>query len=212
METDKRYFIEGLFIIGLSLAVALAFVWLAGAGHRDDLLYRIRFAESVTGLSQGDPVKFAGVDVGSVKRLSIAPDDPRLVQVDVLLHKDAPIRTDTRATLKLKGLTGVVYIELNGASADAQRLADATPAGQVPLIPADKSTLTNALEQLPKAIENFAALESQLAPVIQKFSGIENQTKKVLSDVGEVTNKVKENPSLLLRAPKKDKPSADNKS
>jgi phospholipid/cholesterol/gamma-HCH transport system substrate-binding protein len=207
METDKRYFIEGLFIIGLGLAAALAFVWIAGGGHRDDMLYRIRFDESVTGLSQGDPVKFRGVDVGNVKRMSIAPDDPRLVQVDVLLHKDAPVRTDTRATLKLKGLTGVVYIELTGASPDAASLAAATPPGQIPQIPSEKSTLSNALEQLPKAIENFSALEAKLSPVIQKFSGLENQTKKVLSDVGEVTNKVKENPSLLLRAPKKEKPS-----
>jgi phospholipid/cholesterol/gamma-HCH transport system substrate-binding protein len=209
METDKRYFIEGLFIIGLSIAAALAFAWLGGAGHRDDVLYRIRFAESVTGLSQGDPVKFRGVDVGSVKRLSIVADDPRLVQVDVALRKGTPVRTDTRATLKLKGLTGVVFVDLEGASADAASLAAATPPGQIPEIPAEKSTLSNAMEKLPKAIEGFAALETKLGPVIQKFSGIEGQAKQVLSDVGDVTAKVKENPSLLLRAPKKDKPSAD---
>ena len=71
METDRHYFLEGLFIIGLAIAAALAFVWLAKTGHRDDVLYRIHFAESVSGLSLGDPVKFHGVDVGTVKAMAI---------------------------------------------------------------------------------------------------------------------------------------------
>ena len=56
METDKRYFLEGLFIIVLALCAAFFFVWLAKTGHRDDVLYRIHFADSVSGLSVGDPV------------------------------------------------------------------------------------------------------------------------------------------------------------
>jgi len=35
-----------------------------------DVLYRIHFAESVSGLSLGDPVKYLGVDVGTVKTMS----------------------------------------------------------------------------------------------------------------------------------------------
>jgi phospholipid/cholesterol/gamma-HCH transport system substrate-binding protein len=63
METDKHYFIEGLFIIGLAVATAFFFVWLSSSGHSDDVLYRIHFNESVSGLSVGDSVKFRGVDV-----------------------------------------------------------------------------------------------------------------------------------------------------
>ena len=188
METDKRYFFEGLFIIVFSVAAAVLFVWLARSEHRDDVLYRIRFAESVSGLSLGDPVKFRGVDIGTVKAMILDPADPRLVQVDVALRKEAPVKTDTRASLKLKGITGVVFIELNGGSANSESLLAATPAGQVPEIRSEKSALANVLEQLPK--------------VIEKFSSLEGQAKKVLSDVGEVTSKVKEDPSLLLRRPK----------
>src|SRR6266481_3753513 len=125
METDKHYFLEGLFIIGLSIAAAFFFVWLAKSGHRDDVLYRIHFAESVSGLALGDSVKYRGVDVGTVKSMVIDPDDPRQVQVDVRLRKAAPVKTDTKASLKLKGITGVVYIELNGGSPNAQTLVAA---------------------------------------------------------------------------------------
>jgi phospholipid/cholesterol/gamma-HCH transport system substrate-binding protein len=197
METDRHYFIEGLFIIVLSVGAALAFVWLSGSGHRDDVLYRIHFDESVSGMSLGDPVKFRGVDVGSVKAMQLDLADPQRVQVDVALRKDAPVKTDTRASLRLKGITGTVFIELSGGGPDAKTLVAATPEGQIPEIPAEKSTLTTLVEALPKAVEKFLAIESQ--------------TKKVLSDVGAVTGSIKENPSQLIFGPKSKAPSASEK-
>src|SRR2546423_12987987 len=122
METDDRhYFFEGLFIIVFTVAAGLFFVWLGKAGHRDDVLYRIRFGESVNGLAVGDEVKFRGVDIGSVQSLKLNPNDARYVLVDVKLRNDAPITTDTKATLKMKGITGGVSIELTGGSPGAQR-------------------------------------------------------------------------------------------
>jgi phospholipid/cholesterol/gamma-HCH transport system substrate-binding protein len=195
METDKHYFFEGLFIIVIMLAATLAFVWLAKTGHRDDVIYRIHFNESVSGMSPGDAVKFRGVDVGTVKAMAIDTDDPRRVLVDVRLRKETPVKTDTKATLKLKGITGVVFIELDGGSANAQLLAAATPEGQLPEIPSEKSNLTTFLDELPK--------------LAKKFSSLEDKTHKVLTDVGEVTQKVKENPSVLLRRPKEKTASGD---
>lgn len=198
MEPDKHYFIEGLFVIVLSVAAAFFAVWLSRTGNDDDVLYRIHFDESVSGLALGEPVKFVGVDVGTVKSMSIDTVDTHWVQVDVKLRKDAPVKTDTKATLKTKGITGVSFIELSGGSAGAQMLVAATPAGQVPEIPAEKSTLATVMEQLPK--------------VIAKFSAIEDKAKKVVSDAGAVTAEVKENPSLLLRGRKdSDKKKADEK-
>jgi phospholipid/cholesterol/gamma-HCH transport system substrate-binding protein len=199
MESDRHYFFEGLFIIVLALAAAAAFAWLANWGHHDDVTYRIHFAESVSGLTLGDPVKFQGVDAGTVKAMALDPDDPRKVTVDVSLGKDVPVSTDTRASLELKGITGVFFVELTGGAPGAQRLLDATPAGQVPVIPSEKSKLAGMLDSLPK--------------VVEKFAGIETKTQQVLTDVGaaagdikETASKVKENPSLLLKAPKKPAP------
>ena len=200
MESDKHYFIEGLFVIAVSIAAAFFAVWLSRTGDKDDVLYRIHFDESVSGLALGEPVKLVGVDVGTVKTMSIDTKDPRRVQVEVKLHKDAPVKTDTKATLRSKGITGVSFIELSGGTPDAQTLVAATPAGQVPEIPAEKSSLTTMLEQLPK--------------VIAKFSTIEDQAKKVVADAGAVTAEVKENPSVLLRGRKndsKDKKNEDDK-
>jgi len=69
METDRHYFLEGLFVIVLAAGLALFFVWLAKSGRSDDVIYRIHFDESVSGLTTGDPVKFRGVEVGRVKSM-----------------------------------------------------------------------------------------------------------------------------------------------
>ena len=197
MESDKRYFVEGLFIIGFAVAAALFAVWLVHSGHRDDVTYRIRFAESVSGMAEGDPVKFQGVDIGTVKSMAIDPEDPRLVRVEVRLRKEAPVKTDTKASLKLKGITGVVFVELTGGSAEAKTLLAATPAGTIPEIASEKSSIADILDQLPK--------------VIRKLSALESKAGKVMTDVGEAAGQIKESPLLNLGRRKKDKASEDNK-
>jgi phospholipid/cholesterol/gamma-HCH transport system substrate-binding protein len=192
METDKRYFFEGLFIIVFSIAAAVFAVWLGSPGRHDDVVYRIHFPESVTGLAVGDPVKFRGIDVGTVKAMIIDPDNPRLVQVDVRLRKETPVKTDTRASLTLKGITGVVFIELSGGDPGAKTLLAVTKPDTVPEIPSEKTGLKAMLDELPK--------------VVAKFAAIEDQVKKVVTGVGQLTDKVKDDPTLLLRRPDKDKP------
>lgn len=187
MESDRHYFFEGLFILVFALAATVVAVWLGRPGHRDDVTYRIRFPDSVSGLAAGDTVKFRGIDVGTVGSMDLDPDDSRLVRVDVRLRKDTPVKTDTRASLTLKGITGVVFIELNGGDPVAKTLLAVTPENTIPEIPSEKTGLNAMLDELPK--------------LVRKFSAIEDQVKKVVTSVGSLTEKVKDNPSLLLRRP-----------
>jgi len=155
METDKHYFFEGLFIIVFSIAAALFAVWLGSSGRHDDVIYRIHFPDSVSGLTAGDTVKFRGVDVGTVKSMDIDPENSRLVRVDVRLRKDTPVKTDTRASLTLKGITGVVFIELNGGDPAAKTLLAVTPENTIPEIPSEKTGLNAMLDELPKLVKKF---------------------------------------------------------
>jgi len=195
METDKHYFFEGLFIIVLAIGMAVFAVWLGSPGRQDDVLYRVHFRESVSGLTAGDVVKFRGVDAGTVKSIRVDPENTRLVVVDLRLRKETPVMTDTRASLEMKGITGVVVIELNGGDPEAKTLLAATPPGQVPEIPSEKAGLKAMLDDLPKLV-------GKITLVADKFSALEDQMKKVLTNVGGLTEKVKDNPSLLLRRPK----------
>ena len=201
MESDKHYFFEGLFIIVFAVAAAIFAVWLGSTGRHDDVVYRIHFPDSVSGLAVGDPVKFRGIDVGTVKSMSIDPDNSRLVLVDVRLRKETPVKTDTRASLALKGITGVVFIELNGGDPAAKTLLAVTPPDKIPEIPSEKTGLKAMLDELPKMVGKFTAMA-------EKFTAIEDQVKKVVTGVGALTDKVKDNPSLLLRRPKESNDAA----
>lgn len=211
MESDKHYFVEGLFIIVFTVAAAVFAVWIGSPGHRDDVLYRIHFPDSVSGLALGDPVKFRGVDVGTVKTMALDRENPRLVLVEVRLRKDTPVMTDTRASLQMKGITGVVFVELNGGDPAKQTLLAATPQGQIPEIPPESTGLKAMIEELPKMVKKFEATADKISAtadkfgtMAQKFSAVGDQTRQVVKGVGELTEKVKENPSLLLRRPRKE--------
>jgi len=211
MESDKHYFVEGLFIIGFTLAAAFFAIWLGSPGRHDDVLYRIHFPDSVSGLAVGDSVKYHGVDVGTVKTLALDRDNPRLVLVEVRLRKETPVMTDTKASLELKGITGVVFIELSGGDPKAQTLLAATAQGKIPEIPSEKTGLKAMLDELPTLVgkiestaDKFGAMAGKFSGMADKFSAVGDQSKKVLTGVGELTDKVKDNPSLLLRRPKEN--------
>ena len=194
-----------------AIAAALFAVWLGSPGRSDGVLYRIHFPESVSGLTVGDPVKFRGVDVGTVKTMNLDRENPRLVQVDVRLRKETPVMTDTRASLELKGITGVVFIDLNGGDPKEQTLVAATPAGSIPEIPTEKTGLKAMIDELPKMVkkiettaDKFAGMADKFGGMADKFSAVGDKAGKVMTGVGELTEKVKENPSLLLRSPPKE--------
>ncbi len=205
MESEKRYFLEGLFIVVFTVAMAGAFVWLAKTGHRDDVMYRIRFHESVAGLALGDAVKYEGVDIGNVKSMDLDHEDPTAVLVSVALRKDAPVKTDTRATLKMKGITGTMFIELHGGTQGAGLLAEATQPGETPEIASEKSSLNLALDELPKLLQSFGTLEQKTQRLLSDMGDVTRNAKtasknavSASKNVVETTEAVKEDPRILL--------------
>jgi len=78
-----------------------------------------------------------------------------------------PIRTDTVATLRMQGLTGLVQVELSGGSPEAPLLA-ARPPEKVPVIPTRPSlvsrldtAVTTVLASLHRSAENLNALTDE---------------------------------------------------
>ena len=83
MEREANYVAVGAFIL-LVMAMAVAFVlWYTDANdQRDYDVYEIYFTGSVSGLDRGSPVRYLGVDVGRVRRLTIdRRDASRIVAV-----------------------------------------------------------------------------------------------------------------------------------
>jgi phospholipid/cholesterol/gamma-HCH transport system substrate-binding protein len=157
MENERHYFLVGLFVLGGVLAIFVFTIWLTARDDSKYQEYRIHFAESVSGLSNGSDVKFRGVKVGNVKSIIIDPKDSRLIEVDILLLKSTPVKADTKANLKLQGITGVVFIELLGGDPSEPNLVNKDNQDQIPEIPAQQSSLNALIDRVPILLDKASA-------------------------------------------------------
>lgn len=73
--------------------------------------YRAAF-RSVAGLNLGDEVRYGGLIVGSVTRLTLDPTDPTRIEVTFRVRPQTPVRADTYATITQVGLLGQPYLNL----------------------------------------------------------------------------------------------------
>ena len=113
MEREANYVAVGAFVL-LVVAMAVGFVlWYTDANDRRDydavrdLLHRQRQRPD-----RGSPVRYLGVDVGRVRRLSIDKHDASRIVVVAEIDREAPISSATRASLGLQGVTGLLFINL----------------------------------------------------------------------------------------------------
>ena len=161
MENEKHYFRVGLYIVLLTLGLAAFAMWLFSNGLRHTKDYRIYFNESVSGLNLGGPVKYRGVNVGKVQTIRIDKDNPQRIEVVAELDDDTPVKVGTTASLKMQGITGVVFIELSGdASPDAPKLG-----GREPIIPTRESSINAVINQLPQIMDKLSRFTDQLAKI-----------------------------------------------
>lgn len=181
MDRDAHYVTVGAFVL-LVIAMATAFVlWYTDTrDRREQTRYEIYFRGSVSGLSEGGSVRYLGVSVGRVARISIDQRDPGRVQVLADIYEDTPITPKTVARLSLLGVTGLLFIDLK--LADPERSTAAlVPSVKYPVIPSEQS--------------DFDALVSSLPDMVARATEVLNRMNAVLSEdnvrrVGETLEKV----------------------
>jgi phospholipid/cholesterol/gamma-HCH transport system substrate-binding protein len=105
----------------------------------------------VSGLAQGSPVRYLGVDVGRVKYLSVSRKDPGRVRVVAEIDSEAPLSGATRARLGLLGLTGLLFIDLQ-LDPEANAAAPLKQGERYAVIPARKGDIEAFLEKLPDLV------------------------------------------------------------
>lgn len=158
MERDARYVAVALFALA-AVAAAVAFVWwYSGQGDRRTYdRYEIHFDGSVSGLAQGSPVRYLGVDVGRVEHLSVSRKDPGRVRVVAEIDSEAPLSGATRARLGLLGLTGLLFIDLQ-LDPEANAAAPLAQGERHAVIPARKGDIEAFLEKLPDLVRHVGAV------------------------------------------------------
>jgi phospholipid/cholesterol/gamma-HCH transport system substrate-binding protein len=168
MERDANYAAVGAFML-LLIAMAVGFVlWYSKAGDsRSYKPYEIYFEGSVSGLDQGSTVRYLGVDVGRVRRLTIDNKQPSRVKIVVEIDDSAPISAATRASLNMQGVTGLLFVNLKQVQ------------GVDPSLPPPQGERYPMIESMNS---DFDALLTSLPELVGRASGLIDNIDKVFSE------------------------------
>ena len=113
MINQKAKFFVGIFIAaGISLAVVAIILLGMNRFLEKGQFYAVYFDESVQGLKPDSPVKYRGVAIGHIERISLAPDS-KLIEVILKIEADITLEENMVAQQKAVGITGSKFIELD---------------------------------------------------------------------------------------------------
>ncbi len=211
MEREANYIAVGSLVLLVIVMGVLFVYWYSGnRDHRNFLRYEIYFDGSVSGLSEGGPVRYLGVDVGSVRRIRIDPRAADRVQVIADIDQSTPISDRTVAQLSIEGVTGVLYIDLPRQRADdtGRRILAGVPSEHYPVIRSAHSDFDLLLSSLPELAgrlnemarrtlqilsdKNIAAAERVLANLDRAAAGLPQTTRELDALLGELRASVGE--------------------
>jgi phospholipid/cholesterol/gamma-HCH transport system substrate-binding protein len=187
METKVNYVVVGVFALLLSAAFIAGILWLSASKGYDkssDIYYADMY-ESVSGLNLSAPVKYRGVEVGQVRKISLDKTNPEKVRLELAIEHGVPIKQDTIATLKSQGLTGIAFVELSGGTA-ASPLLLVQANENYPVIRAG----TSLMGRLDASMSGLLGSLSKTADSANDILDDDNRKtmKRILADLATITS------------------------
>jgi len=163
MDRDANYVAVGAFVLlVIAMAVVFVFWYTDQQDKRTYQRYEIYFEGSVSGLTEGGAVRYLGVNVGEVKRMTIDLAHRNRVLVIVDIDATAPLDNRTLATLVLQGVTGLLFIDLQ----QDPNAATAGPLAQGTRYPVIRSTPSD----LDVLLKNLPGLATRMVESVDRFN------------------------------------------
>ena len=185
MNPGERPTSDKLLMVLVSLIIAFV-IWLARVQiDREFARYDIYFEGSVAGLGIGGDVSYRGIRVGTVISITVNPDDPSRVRVIAEIGSDTLIREGDQASLQLQGITGVAFVNIEGATAE-KPLIVAKADEPRPVIPSKPSQIEKLFQGAPELINRGIILTERASELFDE----ENQrlVTAILRDVSALAD------------------------
>ncbi len=195
MYSKINYTVVGLFVF-LFTAAMLAFgFWLSKYGFEKDYeYYLLYFNDPVDGLSPDSTVKLRGVPVGKVAEIGIDPSNVERIRVLIRLKPGTPITKGMYATLKLQGITGLSYVEIEGGKQGAPLLK--ASAGQLPVIPTRPSLIQQLGDEAPRLLKKIQKASESLTKILSEHNA--RRLSEILDNTASATRKALEVEERIL--------------
>jgi len=173
METEGRYTLVGILVMGVMALMAMAILWLAGgADHIAYQTYTIYFKQqSLDGLAVGSPVKMRGIKVGVVDSYRFAKGDDEAVSVIARVDEGVPVHEGAEAYIKRNLVTGIAAVEIKNGPGEAALLIDAPEGERFPVIAEGSSEI----DKVATAVTRLAESGAQAVERMNTLLSDENQ-------------------------------------
>ncbi|GGF77676.1 hypothetical protein GCM10011402_32860 [Paracoccus acridae] len=165
METKANYILIGAFTIAGFLGILGFVLWFAQLELDRQFAYYDVYFPDVSGLGPSSDVRFAGLPVGRVVDMQLAPGNPLPVRVRLEVILDTPIRSDSVAAMEVQGVTGVALVAVTAGSESAPLLRE-TDTSAVPVIASSRSALQTLSDEGPQIINRLSLVAEQLSQIL----------------------------------------------
>ncbi len=175
----------GVVLIALFISVPLGFK----LTHRQKAYVCYFQGESVSGLEEGATIKFRGIPIGKVERISYEPRNLDRVKVDFRVRHDFPLKSDMYVQTGMMGITGLKYVEISGGTDSAQILP---PGSQIESRPSLMATITGKTDVIIAKVElllnHLNAITdpdslASLRRILDNVADISAKTERFIDDV-----------------------------
>ena len=194
MYSKINYTLVGLFVFFFTAAMIAFGFWLAKYGFEQKYdRYLLYFDAPVDGLVPDAAVKLHGVPVGKVAEIGIDPSNVQRTRVLIRLKEGTPVTRGMYATLKMQGITGLSYVELEGGKYKAPLLKATGSA--LPVIPTRPSLLQRLSQDAPRLLKKIQKASDSLTQILSErnarhLSEILDNTAKASRKALEVEDRI----------------------
>lgn len=216
MENRAHALVAGLFVIFLSITVALVAMWFSGNNIQRHS-YLVVTKESVSGLNPQSAVHYRGVNIGKVESIEFDPDSLQRILIHISIDHNVALSNTTYAQLGYQGVTGLAYIQLNDDGTGSERLQsdaqipmrrslldEVTGSGQDLLSNVNQLVLkmhhllddqnqahvSQILQNIEKATHNFDDIAGHLQPVLKSFTDLTIESATLVKRLDQLLGEI----------------------
>lgn len=168
----------GMFVI---LGLALFMITIYFIGNNKNLFtstfeLKSQF-KNVSGLKEGNNVRFSGINVGTVKEIEFLSDSAVMVKIIVKEEVQQYIKTDAIASIGSDGLMGDKVLSISPGSSSNKMVTDKGTIRSITTV-----DMEDLMKGLSKSVDNAQIITEQLSQFSTKINKGKGALNKVLTD------------------------------
>lgn len=179
MGNNKAKYIKlGIFIVaGLALFVIALFY----IGSKENLFTKTfniySVFPNVSGLTQGNSVQFAGINVGTIQSIEIIATDKVKVNMNIISDVKKFIKKDSEASINSDGLVGNKVLSINSGSVDSPSIEDGDSVHSIPPI-----SIGDIMKNLNESTKDAEKIAKDFSEIVSKVNNGEGTLGKLVNN------------------------------